>query len=426
MSDGTDGTIHIATEGGVAADHPPEETFAAFVDPTTADDFSTIRMPLIPIACWRLEDVRFEFDSSFVLREAKTELTHLAALRTQHPRSPVSIFGHADPTGTDDYNKVLSGRRSTAVYGLLTRNTDLWEELFSTPFGGDNWGTKSIQRMLDDLLFSPGPFTGAMNKETREAVKRFQRANGLSVDGDPGPNTRKKLFAAYMDHICTDINGKPFKLEKTDFLARGADSGGKGDFQGCSEFNPVLMFSKDENDRFEASSDKTERNFENTPNRRVMLLMFREGSSVTPDIWPCPRVKEGIADCKKRFFSDADVRRSFQATRREFEKTKDTFACRFYQRISERSPCEAPGRFPNFIQVVDEIGLPVKNSAVKLTLSDGSESILSTDDDGKVRPDLPPGTRFTIELADIHEFNPGDSTLTSSGQHFVSGGRGPR
>ncbi len=39
-------------------------------------------------------------------------------------------------------------------------------------------------------------------------------------------------------------------------------------------------------------------------------------------------------------FSDGEKRRSNQAERREFQKTKDTFACRFYQRMVEDSPCE--------------------------------------------------------------------------------------
>src|SRR5262249_24057892 len=35
---------------------------------------------------------------------------------------------------------------------------------------------------------------------------------------------------------------KPFKIDPKDgFLARHADPEGKGDFQGCGEFNPVLL-----------------------------------------------------------------------------------------------------------------------------------------------------------------------------------------
>jgi hypothetical protein len=71
--------------------------------------------------------------------------------------------------------------------------------------------------------------------------------------------------------------------------------------------------------------------------------MFRKGSQVLPSKWPCPTFKEGPAGCKKRFFSDGQTRRSTHTpgADRRFDDTHDTFACRFYQRISGASPCEA-------------------------------------------------------------------------------------
>jgi len=72
----------------------------------------------------------------------------------------------------------------------------------------------------------------------------------------------------------------------------------------------------------------------------VVVFLFRPGIGVSAEKWACPRAKEGVADCKKRFWSDAGQRRSFQAERREQERTKDTFACRFYNRIAAESPCE--------------------------------------------------------------------------------------
>ena len=52
-----------------------------------------------------------------------------------------------------------------------------------------------------------------------------------------------------------------------------------------------------------------------------------------------------IAGCKAPFWgneSDGDTRRSTRACRptdRTFEATEDTFACRFYQRLTNESPC---------------------------------------------------------------------------------------
>src|SRR5438132_677217 len=80
--------------------------------------------------------------------EVRGEVQQLARIVRQHPGSPMSLFGHADPVGNDDYNKVLSGRRVAAIYGMLTRDADIWEDLFSNkgafaqPAAGDKWGNK--------------------------------------------------------------------------------------------------------------------------------------------------------------------------------------------------------------------------------------------------------------------------------------------
>jgi hypothetical protein len=184
----------------------------------------------------------------------------------------------------------------------------------------------------------PISIDGIAGDETTGAVREFQSAKGLKSDGDAGPLTRKALFQAYMDALC----GPDLKLDKTaDFLARNQDGGqGKGDFQGCSRFNPLRVFSTDEAAGFAEAADKSERNQENAPNRRVVTLLFAPGRKVTPSFWPCPRATEGVADCKKRLFPDEKVRRNPQAAHREFDDTGDTFGCRFYQIISDDSPCE--------------------------------------------------------------------------------------
>jgi hypothetical protein len=326
------------TTGGIASDIAVPEIRPAVVAPSDNGEFNTFRLTLDLVACWRLDDIRFEFDSSFIRPEAADEFHTLAELCSEHPEAPLSLFGHADPVGNDEYNKRLSGRRAMAVYGMLIRDSAMWEKLYKD--SEDNWGLKSIQLMLKAVGHDPVNVDGVESEQTTQAIKAFQNTNGLETDGIAGPITREKLMSAYMDVTCTDAGGTAFKLEKSDFLAQGADAKGKGDYQGCSEFNPLLMFSKSENDTLSQSSQHAKRNQENAPNRRVVVLLFRPGSKVDPAKWPCPRVNEGISGCKKRFFSDANVRRQFQANRREFETTHDTFACRFYQRIRKLSPCD--------------------------------------------------------------------------------------
>jgi Putative peptidoglycan binding domain len=334
-------------EASTAAAQTGAAPLTVFAAPTNAAEFNTLGERLVPKACFKVEDLLFDFASSFIRPDMKDHLPELAGLRNDHKIQdpggggdifpPLSIFGHADPVGTDDFNKVLSGRRATAFYAMLVRDTDLWETLFSSPVQDDKWGTRSIQTMLSTVQ-DPILIDGIAGEETEGAVRDFQSANGLKSDGIAGPVTRKALFQAYMDALC----GPDLKLDKTsDFLARNQDGGqGKGDYQGCSRFNPLRVFSTSEAADFEDEADKSERNQENAPNRRVVTLLFPPGRKVNPSFWPCPRATEGVADCRKRFFPDADVRRNPQDAHREFEDTGDTFGCRFYQIISDDSPCE--------------------------------------------------------------------------------------
>lgn len=153
------GTIHGGSDGGVAGFHSETAPFGFSVAPATAGEVNSIRLRIIPVACWRVEDIRFAFDSSFVTSDVTAELRLLVSLRERHKREnpisremqypPLSVFGHADPVGTDDYNKSLSGRRATAVYAVLIANSEpstavsLWQKVAQA----ENWGANQRQAM---------------------------------------------------------------------------------------------------------------------------------------------------------------------------------------------------------------------------------------------------------------------------------------
>ena len=372
------------TDGGMAGEHPTRHALPGLVAPSLGSELNTIRHPLTPIACWSLGDVRFEFDSSFVKPEVRTETPLLAALLEKHAtaeRPSMSIFGHADPVGNDDFNKVLSGRRARAIHALLTRDAAAWEELFTSAVGGDAWGTVAIDVMLAAVGEGVDGGHGA-------AVRSFQETNGLVVDGIAGPRTREKLFLAYMDTVCIDGSGQPLQLARSEFLGRGADPGGKGDLQGCSEFNPGLLLSRSEI----ATFTKPKRDAENTPNRRVIAFLFRPGVHVDPAKWPCPRVNEAVDGCKSRFFSDGEKRRQPGNARREYIQNKDTFACRFFDRLANRSPCEGLRNTVLVELVFDDPYLGFCDSIlVDHAFADGSRLSLTTSPRGAVIVELARG-----------------------------------
>jgi hypothetical protein len=319
----TPAVVHDASDFGTVATHESKQLPPVLVGSATGQELNTVGLDLPPVACMSLHDLVFETDSSFVMPDAGTVLRNLGGLRQGHKNKQgdlplLSIFGHADPSGTDDYNKALSGRRATAIYGLLIHDITVWDKLYNSPFGGDNWQKANV---LDHIKSFLGP--GA-------------------------PIARSDLFLAYMKALLPDA------VKKTDFLGRGASPGGKADYQGCSDFNPLLILSQDENQNL----PKARWRLLNQVNRRVVLFLFSASRKIDTSLWPCPLAAEGVAACHKRFFSNADERRAAGPERREFSKTKDTFACRFYQFFAESSPCERIVPFVK-IRLFDHFGAPV-------------------------------------------------------------------
>lgn len=320
------GALRDASAAGMVGDHPEVSPFRILAAPSTEDQFNRIRLPLVSVACWAVDDVRFAFDSSFVNADCsggagppediRVELAALKSLVEAKPGCPLALFGHADPVGDDSYNKALSERRSRALYALLIFGTEpetavgYWQSIAKA----EHWG-----------------------KPQSDAMQAFVTANG--------GNSSAGLVRTYMGLLAAAGPA----MSKTDFLAQGAGADRKGDFQGCSEFNPLVVFSQEKQAAFDSAKAKNdgpgmdERNAANAPNRRVLGFLFRKGTRVDPAKWPCPRAADGIAGCKARFWADGEARRSthLPGADRSFDTTGDTFACRFYQRVSTGAPCHS-------------------------------------------------------------------------------------
>ena len=395
------GALHDASEGGVSGHHSDTANNEVLVAPSTSSESNKVRMRLVPVACWRVDQIRFAFDSSFVTPDIKEELEMLQNLRELHKKEdptgnvlfpPLSVFGHADPVGSDDYNKALSGRRATVIYALILANQEpdkaftLWQHVAQA----ENWGKDQNEMMQDET-------------------------------GLPDGTSQSDLIKAYLKQL----SPAELAVAPQDFLAQGTDAGGKGDYQGCSEFNPLLIFSQQEQADFaqgEQEHDQAvidDRNTANEPNRRVLVLLFRPGSKVIPAKWPCPRVTEGVWGCHKRFWSDGEKRRSVRLpdSERKFDDTQDTFACRFYQRITSKSPCE--GLFvPISIRIVNLDYEPIADLPYELAMAEVKVTG-KTSKDGLIVQKLPPDTTtgsltcdgFTRDVT----FEPMDDSSTVTG-----------
>jgi OmpA family protein len=352
-------------DGGIAAKHPNTFVLPLVVAPAPEDKpdaFNSVRNTLVTVACKDVPDAHFEFDRSFVAPEAKKAFVALHGVIKRHDDSPLAIWGHADPEGSIEYNQFLSERRAEAVFAILIRDIDRWEKLFSSQAArgkaiGDVWGDESIAKILTTLGFPPDD---AQKDPLKDQIIRFETARGdAKPAGKNDAALRKRIFPEYMDAICVDKDGKPYKLTRENFLGKEMDAkqGEIASFQGCSEFNPQLILAKAETDAFAKDKQfgKQLRHEANRDNRRVMIFFFAPGTKgpVLPDLWPCPRAKDGLKKCQAHLFSDHKDRteKQFPLRRRRFGKQvrnetermsrpEMTFGCRFYHGLAQRSPCE--------------------------------------------------------------------------------------
>lgn len=412
------GTFHSASDGGLAAEHAKSPLPPFLVGPSTADESNRFRLPLITTFCCKIEDVRFAFDSSFVslapdpsidptsdpgsqanaMGDIRSELGPLATFLQKNPGCPLTIFGHADPVGPDDYNKALSGRRATAVYAILIANTalDKAAALWNANASTEQWGASQKTAMQD--------------------------ATGL-----PAGTSMPQLIRAYLPKLCPEA----MTSTPADFLAGGVDAHGKGDYQGCSSFNPLLVFSQAKEDGFDAGADSSEqkthaaRNLANAPNRRVLILVFRKGTKVDPVQWPCPPAAGDKSGCIKRFWPDGDTRRKTRLPDgdRHFNPGHDTFACRFYQRLLTDSPCEDPVVLTPFsLRLIDELDKPVAKQRYRLIAGNMTlEGV--TADDGFIQQSIPAdAVDGTLLLLDKQAHMTENGTLEpwSVNLHFVA------
>ncbi len=79
--------------------------------------------PPRPVLVVRLTDVHFGFNQSTLSRAGRDTLSWVLSQLTTEPGSGwnVSVEGHTDPYGSDEYNDRLSDRRATTVLDFLTK-----------------------------------------------------------------------------------------------------------------------------------------------------------------------------------------------------------------------------------------------------------------------------------------------------------------
>ncbi len=65
--------------------------------------------------------IYFEFDSATLTKGSRAELQQLGDWLNAHAKANITIQGHTDERGTDEYNIALGDRRATAIKDYLSR-----------------------------------------------------------------------------------------------------------------------------------------------------------------------------------------------------------------------------------------------------------------------------------------------------------------
>lgn len=88
----------------------------------TATDQASGEQDLVAAAAASLTPViYFEFDSSTLSQEARTELEQNAEWLKQDPARTLTIEGHTDEVGTTEYNVALGERRAQSAHEYIVR-----------------------------------------------------------------------------------------------------------------------------------------------------------------------------------------------------------------------------------------------------------------------------------------------------------------
>ena len=77
-------------------------------------------------------DILFDFDKADIKPTAETELTKLGLIIRENRTGDVTIIGHTDAKGSDNYNMGLSDRRADSVKNWLVKHAQINAEVITT------------------------------------------------------------------------------------------------------------------------------------------------------------------------------------------------------------------------------------------------------------------------------------------------------
>ncbi|NNG47349.1 MAG: peptidoglycan-associated lipoprotein Pal, partial [Deltaproteobacteria bacterium] len=99
----------------------PPETITYKITATGAggEATSSAMVKVVAPGAMMLENIYFDFDKSFIRKDAKPVLEKVAAHMKKTPMAKLQVEGHCDERGTSEYNMALGQRRANATKKYL-------------------------------------------------------------------------------------------------------------------------------------------------------------------------------------------------------------------------------------------------------------------------------------------------------------------
>ena len=113
--------------------------------------------------------------------------------------------------------------------------------------GSTGEAVEQLQKALKDLGYEPGAVDGKFGANTEAAVKSFQNANGIAVDGIVGDITWLNIDEADQSNptIKKGSTGNPVRRAQKRLTLGGYDTGGVDGIFGAKTETAVKRFQKD-------------------------------------------------------------------------------------------------------------------------------------------------------------------------------------
>ena len=138
---------------------PQQSTEMASTTPQVTPEEKVVEEvpPPAPVAQVEFDRVYFGYDQSTLSEQARAALSNNAVILQTTPELKVSIEGHCDDRGSDEYNLLLSRRRAESVQSYLTQYSGV-----------------SIGKIITQWYGKKDPVASNSNKEGQQQNRRVE------------------------------------------------------------------------------------------------------------------------------------------------------------------------------------------------------------------------------------------------------------